>query len=208
MTCVDPCEGSLEASAPTSPIVPGESAVAYLSRHGLHWIVDQLVRDVLSERPPPAEVEGWMFRWLMERHRQLCAERHESISPMRGQFPVLGSADDDGPDPQWTDHEPPVSSFPLLATTSRAPLPALPAALAGADAMFSDRSGPMSGDPNGATTGDAFSVAASRGSWRQASSMTSDLTLNPRGAGANAREREGDVDGFGTPPPSTLPPAQ
>lgn len=66
-------------SSPTSS--SPEAAVAYLARHSLHFVIDQLVRDVLVDKP--ADVEGWMFRWLMERHRQLCAERHESISPLR-----------------------------------------------------------------------------------------------------------------------------
>ena len=55
-----------------------EPVSSYLQRHRIHVLVDRLVRDLLEERP--ADSGAWMQRWLLEEHRQECAEKH-SRSP-------------------------------------------------------------------------------------------------------------------------------
>jgi hypothetical protein len=66
-------------SADAAPGGGGEPAAAYLTRHGVHFIVDRLVRGILDERPDDAA--QWMQRWLLEEHRQQCAKKH-SMSPL------------------------------------------------------------------------------------------------------------------------------
>lgn len=83
--------------APTTPTAAGtpkhESARAYLTRHRVHVVVDNLVQDILTEKPHDPGV--WMQRWLLEHHRQQCAQRH-SMSPLankRAPSPPQDAAD-------------------------------------------------------------------------------------------------------------------
>jgi hypothetical protein len=73
---VDECSTPLsQDGGPPGREAPG----AYLARHGVHTVVDRMVRDILSEKP--SDPGPWMQRWLLEHHRQQCAERH-SMSPL------------------------------------------------------------------------------------------------------------------------------
>jgi hypothetical protein len=73
-----------------------EAPQAYLSRHGIHIIVDRLVRDILVEKP--RDPGPWMQRWLFEHHRQQCAQRH-SMSPLAKLRPESGGGGGGGTSP-------------------------------------------------------------------------------------------------------------
>ena len=65
--------GTRPNSHSANAVAPTEPPPAYLTRHGIHVVVDRLVRDILKERPD--EPNSWMQRWLLEEHRAQCARK-------------------------------------------------------------------------------------------------------------------------------------
>lgn len=74
-------------TSPTSPTNthrgPQGDVAQYVKRHHIHLLLDQLVKDILVEKPK--DCNSWMLRWFLERHRLACEERHIRSSPQPSQ---------------------------------------------------------------------------------------------------------------------------
>lgn len=53
--------------------------VEYLKSHNVHLELDQMIREMLQEKP--TEANQWMLRWFLERHRMQCEARYMHNSP-------------------------------------------------------------------------------------------------------------------------------